>query len=231
MTADHDEIQQLLGAYVLGTLDPQERSALEDHLSECPACRDEQQKLSGLPALLNTLTPAEADATLNQAGTKPSDEHGMRSVVGLMEKIARRRRQERRRAGILVAAAAAAFLAVGIMLGPVINAPEQTVDQFTMSGNSGAVVEVDLVHKTWGTEISLDGEQLPTSGELTLWITSRSGADEQVATWNATEAGVVRLTGATATKPEQIAGVRVQRAGEEEVAAVSVDVDAAGAGS
>ncbi|WP_051442113.1 anti-sigma factor family protein [Arthrobacter sp. H14] len=227
MKPDHDEIQHSIGAYVLGGLEPSDRAVLEDHLRKCTDCRVEYENLNRLPALLDTLDSAEADSTGNSGGTQARGEHEMRAVVGLMDKIARRRRQERRRAGVLVAAAAAAFFAMGIMLGPVINTPEQTVDQFTMSGESGAVVEVDLVHKQWGTEIVLDGEDLPTSGELTLWITSSNGTVEEVATWSATDGGVVRLTGATATKPEQIAGVSVGGSGQGEVASVTVDIDAA----
>lgn len=227
MKPDHDDIQHSIGAYVLGGLEPTERELLEDHLRKCTDCRVEYENLNRLPALLDTLDSAEVDPTLNSSDGQMRGEHEMRAVVGLMDKIARRRRQERRRAGVLVAAAAAAFFAVGIMLGPVINTPEQTVDQFTMSGESGAVVEVNLVHKQWGTEIVLDGEDLPTSGELTLWITNSNGTVEEVATWSATDGGVVRLTGATSTKPAQIAGVSVGGAGQGQVASVTVDIDAA----
>jgi hypothetical protein len=228
MRPDHDELQQLLGAYVLGGLEPAERELLENHLSQCAECRAEHESLNRLPILLDTLDSAEAESTGDFRGQHARGEHEMQAVVGLMDKIARRRRQERRRAGILVAAAAAACFVVGILLGPVINTPEQTVDQFTMSGASGAVVEVDLVHKQWGTEIVLDGENLPTSGELTLWVTSSDGAAAEVATWSATDAGAVRLTGATATKPAQIAGMSIGGAGQGEIASVTVDIDAAG---
>lgn len=228
MKPDHDEIQQLLGAYVLGGLEPSEREVVEDHLRECADCRTEHESMNRLPALLDTLDSDEAESTMASHGQQARGEHEMQAVVGLMDKITRRRRQERRRAGILVAAAAAACFALGILLGPVVNTPEQTVDQFTMSGTSGAVVEVDLVHKQWGTEIVLDGENLPTSGELTLWITSSNGTVTEVATWTATDGGAVRLTGATATKPAQIAGVSIGGAGQGEVASVTVDIDAAG---
>lgn len=221
-------MQQLLGTYVLGGLEPAERELLENHLGQCPECRAEYESLNRLPALLDTLDSSEAESTGASRGQHARGEQEMQAVVGLMDKIARRRRQEQRRAGILVVAAAAACFVVGVLLGPVINTPEQTVDQVTMSGASGAVVEVDLVHKQWGTEIVLDGENLPTSGELTLWITSSNGAVTEVATWSATDAGAVRLTGATATKPAQIAGVSIGGAGQGEVASVTVDIDAAG---
>lgn len=231
MKPDHDEIQQLLGAYVLGGLEPSEREVLENHLAECADCRSEHADLNQLPAVLDTLNSDEAESTRASHGQQARGEHEMQAVVSLMDKMTQRRRKERRRAGILVAAVAAACFALGILLGPVVNTPEQTVDQFTMSGTSGAVVEVDLVHKQWGTEIVLDGENLPTSGELTLWITSSNGTVKEVATWTATDGGAVRLTGATATKPAQISGVSIGGAGQGEVASVNVDIDAAGQAS
>lgn len=227
MKPDHDEIQKLLGAYVLGGLESAERELLENHLSQCPDCRTEHESLSRLPGLLDALDVSEADPPAAGPGHHDGAVPEIPAAVGLMNKIARRRRQERRRAAILVAAAAAVFFAAGILLGPIFNTPEQTADQFTMSSTSGAVVEVELVHKQWGTEIVLEGEDLPTSGELTLRITNRSGDVEEVATWSATDSGGVRLTGATATQAVQIAGVSIGGAGQGEVATVTVDVDAA----
>ncbi|MEA3055576.1 MAG: hypothetical protein QOD30_1008, partial [Actinomycetota bacterium] len=37
----HDEIQELLGAYALDAVDPDERSDVEDHLRDCARCRAE----------------------------------------------------------------------------------------------------------------------------------------------------------------------------------------------
>jgi anti-sigma factor RsiW len=38
---DHDAIEELLGAFALDAVDEDERLAVEDHLRECPRCRDE----------------------------------------------------------------------------------------------------------------------------------------------------------------------------------------------
>jgi anti-sigma-K factor RskA len=37
----HEEIQELLGAYALDAVDPDEAAAVEDHLRDCPRCRAE----------------------------------------------------------------------------------------------------------------------------------------------------------------------------------------------
>jgi hypothetical protein len=44
-----------LGAYVLGALDPADRSALETHLAGCATCQAELASLAGLPGLLGRL--------------------------------------------------------------------------------------------------------------------------------------------------------------------------------
>ena len=48
----HTRLRELLGPYVLGGLDADDRARLEAHLPTCAACRDELATYAGLPALL-----------------------------------------------------------------------------------------------------------------------------------------------------------------------------------
>ncbi|MFF4314854.1 zf-HC2 domain-containing protein [Streptomyces sp. 900105755] len=63
MGAEHDALRLALGGYVLGTLPPAETERMRVHLAECDECRAEHARLAGLPALLATVTAAEAEAT------------------------------------------------------------------------------------------------------------------------------------------------------------------------
>ena len=60
----HDAIRELLGAYALGAVDPDERRRVEAHLAECPACRAELAELraaaSALPLLVAERVPSPA---------------------------------------------------------------------------------------------------------------------------------------------------------------------------
>ena len=56
MTA-HPQFEEDLALYALGTLDPESRLALEEHLEECASCRRELEQLRGDMALL-ALSPA-----------------------------------------------------------------------------------------------------------------------------------------------------------------------------
>lgn len=64
-----DEIRHALGVYVLGAIDPAERTAVDRHLAACSACRDELAALAGLPALLGRLTLSEVES-LERGGTR-----------------------------------------------------------------------------------------------------------------------------------------------------------------
>jgi len=48
----HDEIEELLGAYCLDAVEPDEREAIEAHLPDCPRCRAEVAELREVSALL-----------------------------------------------------------------------------------------------------------------------------------------------------------------------------------
>ena len=65
-----DEIRHALGVYVLGAIDPAERTVVDRHLATCPDCRDELAGLAGLPALLGRVTLAEVSSLGPDEGTR-----------------------------------------------------------------------------------------------------------------------------------------------------------------
>jgi anti-sigma factor RsiW len=56
------DLHQLLGAYLLGGLQPDEAAAFERHLAECRDCRAELDQLASLPALLDAVPVPDAIA-------------------------------------------------------------------------------------------------------------------------------------------------------------------------
>ena len=50
---------ELIGGYVLGSLDSSEEAAMRRHLEECEDCRREYEALAGIPALLDRIVPAD----------------------------------------------------------------------------------------------------------------------------------------------------------------------------
>ena len=51
-SATHDEIEELLGAYALDAVDPDERELVETHLATCPRCCAEVEDHVEVAALL-----------------------------------------------------------------------------------------------------------------------------------------------------------------------------------
>ncbi|MEU7422964.1 zf-HC2 domain-containing protein [Streptomyces sp. NPDC040750] len=64
MSAEHDALRMALGGYVLSALPPAEMEQVRVHLTECAECRAEHTQLAGLPALLATVTEAEASGRM-----------------------------------------------------------------------------------------------------------------------------------------------------------------------
>lgn len=126
-----------LGVYVLGSIDPAERSLVDGHLATCRDCRDELAGLAGIPALLARVStpeaialaddvPAEGEPKLEgvpglgddlEAVAPPLDPRPPKELLGTVLDLtaARRRRRRWRVAGL--SAAAAVILAAGAFAG------------------------------------------------------------------------------------------------------------------
>lgn len=136
MNGGHDAVRFLLGGYVLGTLSPAETEQVRTHLAECDECRAEHAELAGLPALLATVSVAEAEAAAAPAASEeladrlvqraaasaqpqpvpaavpgPSRGAGRGRVDRLLQQAASRRRTAWRRQLVGVAAATALIAA------------------------------------------------------------------------------------------------------------------------
>jgi hypothetical protein len=117
-------IRQSLGVYVVGAIDPAERTTVDRHLAGCQDCREELAGLAGLPALLGRVPFDEAA----QIAGFPAERTGPGAlpVAGppdgeiltpLLARVAQRRRVSRWRN--LAAAAAVVLIAAGSAVGAV----------------------------------------------------------------------------------------------------------------
>lgn len=217
---------QLLGAYLLGGLEPAEVRAFEDHLAGCADCRQELESLESLPALLDAVPAADAVALL--AGRPAVDvspllaEPSETLQHGVLDELAARRRTSRRRRAALIAAVAAACLALGFLAGPLLNQTPKPDASYSVQAESGLQLSVGLVKKTWGTELQVDGRSMPLEGTLYLWVKGRDGAEEMACGWTATPSGRIKVTGASPVQLAGIAGVELRDESQRTVAAISV---------
>ena len=103
-----EEVRLALGVYVVGAIDPAERSIVDKHLSQCSECQAELAGLAGLPALLGRV-PASDVERLAESGTGPA-EPPPELLESLLRQVNARRRVRKWRT--ITAAAAAAVVAV-----------------------------------------------------------------------------------------------------------------------
>lgn len=229
------ELHHLLGAYLLGGLEPDEVSRFEQHLAGCADCRRELDELATLPALLDAVPGADAVALTGPpyaAGrTVPSEATSLGAVASagepaaLLDELAVRRRKSRRRWAAFVGAVAAACLALGVLAAPLFNPPPRPDASYSVEAPGGLQVQLALVKKAWGTEVSFAGTSLPTQGTLSLWVKGRDGTEDRACSWSATPGGRSRITGATPTQISRISSVELRDEGQQTVAVISmVDV-------
>ncbi len=196
-TSGCGEVRQLLGVYVVGAIDPAERSVVDKHLASCSACRDELAGLAGLPALLGRVSLEEAERPGGQAAaTKPPD----RLLDSMLDEMAKRRKARHRRSVLMgvVAVAASAVVAVGAFAGVdalvtgsgaggqhhVAAAPNWD----TGSGHDVATSVRAIVRyrpQSWGTEISVWLAGVPAGTRCQLVVTDGSGRHTMAGSWEA----------------------------------------------
>ena len=98
--SEHPGTRDLLGPYVMGTLEPYEEREVEDHLQRCTSCRQEAQELRLVHERL---------ADLAYSTEAPPKDLRARVVAGIP------RREAGRRVPIWVAAVAAAFCVLAVL--------------------------------------------------------------------------------------------------------------------
>jgi hypothetical protein len=211
-TMDCGEARISLGVYVLGAIDPAERSLVDAHLSTCRDCRDELAGLAGLPALLARVDAAEAIALAAADGPPGSDEAGQAAEAGrgsqqppgellatVLDLTAARRRRRRWRDGSLAAAAAliiAAGVFGGIRLGggqgpaggaladPHNNVGPASGPWQSIAGSlHGMTATVAYRPTGWGTQLAVEVNGIPMATACQLWIIGKDGSRTLAGSW------------------------------------------------
>ncbi len=178
----------MLGAYLLGGLDEEERVGLEAHLDGCAECRAELAELRPVAAAL-----ADADPELFEIDEPrpPADlQERTLSLIGHARdsELARRRQRRRRQRSALAAVAAVLLVAVGLLVvWPQLNAPPQEPLAFSEVAG-GVEAEGSLISHTWGTEANLLVEGLDDGQNYRATFTKSDGTEVPAGTFIGTEA-------------------------------------------
>ncbi len=172
--------RELLGAYLLGQLEPEEKAELGSHLEGCPECRAEEAELRSVVELLG------------EQGSHPGFEESLDPSPELKEKVVERTLGRPRSVPPAVASAAAALLVVvigaaALFVGlPNSDGPPGLGDEEPISFGSpplGMTIEASVVAHTWGTELLMEAEGLEAGEVYTVSIEQEDGASVPTGTF------------------------------------------------
>lgn len=211
----------LLGVYVLGAIEPAERSEVEQHLSVCRRCRDELASLAALPAMLGRVTEEQ----IEQLGPPPAE-----LLDAILAKAAGESRGRRRKDRVLLAAAAAALIVVGgvglrSLMGdgggtaakpPVsstaspgpIGKPITTVN--ASDPGSGVRAEIAMQPKQWGTAFSVSLTGAPSGAHCQLIAIDKKGRKDIAGGWQVQYLGSATFAGSSMFQKNDLAAVEVR---------------------
>ena len=173
------DIRHLLGVYVVGAIDPAERSKVDEHLASCQSCRDELAGLAGLPAMLSRVPAADVEHLSPSATELPdSIEPSAELLNSLLTRVSVRRRN-RLWKGAVGLAAAAAVAAAGATAAVQLANPAQVQHAAVASATStttGVHAVVDYTTTPWGStamRVHVSGISPGTTCEF--WVVGKDG--------------------------------------------------------
>ena len=182
--------RELLGVYVVGAIEPQERAAVDEHLAQCYECREELAGLAPLPALLRRVPPAEAErmAGAGQGPAGPDAAPSPEILDSLLARTAARRRSRRVRA--MFAAAAAVLIAAGgaAVAGESLashQAPHKVGSPEISKASAGRVTATVRYDKSaWGTAMSVRVTGLRQWTNCTFYVLTKNGGRVLAGAWS-----------------------------------------------
>ena len=180
--------RELLGVYVVGAIEPNERSLVDAHLNQCYGCREELAGLAVLPAMLHRIPVAEAEQ-ITQAGLSGADHDDPAPQVlsGLLTEVRARRRTKRLRTVLAAAAAVIVAVSGSVAVTTALNQHQHHVASFfevVTAHHDGMSGEVKYGRSAeWGTKIWTHVRGIREGTLCELWITTANGQREWVGGW------------------------------------------------
>ncbi|GAB3907123.1 zf-HC2 domain-containing protein [Kibdelosporangium lantanae] len=222
-----------LGAYLLGALDPAERSEFEDHIATCPTCKAELVRLAPLPGLLQRLSPEDYAAIENDDEFEVPDwppDFPAEIELADIDLVADPPPEDpgparpgwlRRQRVALAAAAAVVLLAMGgfVFLQEDESGPTtiqaSPVAWTAVDPATGVHGRVELTKRGWGTELKLSMEDVPAGKKICHMIVyGRDGSQEIAGQWAAGAYSALRSApGSTSIQLADIERIEVTAGG------------------
>lgn len=220
------------GSYVLGALSAAERSEYRRHLSGCAECTAAVQGLVGLPGLLARVSPEVLESTHVEEPVPDA----------LLPALVRQAREaQRRRWWVVAGAAAAAAVVVAVSSlaitastddeaptvlppSPGVSSNDQASQPMVPVGYEPVSADLALTPVAWGTRLevtctyeSAGAQESSAAWDYAMFVRTRDGRLEQVASWRGLPGKTMQLAAATASSRDDISSVEIRTAGGKPV--------------
>jgi hypothetical protein len=186
------EIRHALGVYLLGAIDPADRSAVDSHLARCADCREELAGLAALPGRLASVPAGDVTGmTLDEADPAGGGEPEV-ALDSLLGRMARLRRQLMWRrvtaAAAVVVIAGGGAVAVSRALDPPAPRPAASALPWTTmvrssSPRTGAAATVSYLTQPWGLELHVQVSGIPAGTSCVLQVLGPDGRAVAAGGW------------------------------------------------
>jgi anti-sigma factor RsiW len=220
-TAPHDT--QLIGAYVLGTLDPDERRDIETHIASCAACRAELIELEAVKDVLDELPP---EALLH--GPPDADLVLQRTLRQMRSETTKTHRRGWTAVGAAAAIVLAGALAGGVAIGrgttpsgapvaqPSVSAPAAvpgTRVGTTLDARTNTRITASVVPAAGWVRVNASVSGIPRGQNCRLIVVGRNNPQGEIAGgWIVSAAGEqngTNLDGTAAIPPDEVVAIKV----------------------
>jgi anti-sigma factor RsiW len=210
------DCRELLGAYVLGGLGPDEAAVLEQHLESCPRCGREYAELASLPELLDLAGSAESEPEAPPAALEEA----------VLDRFARERRRPASRSwrpsralrvGAALAAAAAVSIGALAVAGVFSSSSAEAFGHVDMRGRAGGA-NAELRSVRAGTEMRLKvwGLGRARPGMYEVWCISEKGRWVSGGTFDVDRDGRAQVELTSAARPGHYERMLVTRGPRDE---------------
>lgn len=191
-----------LGAYLLGALDPAERSSFERHAQGCDTCRREMVRLAPLPGLLGQVRLSDLELPFEDPAPDP-DLWPLPPEPEPEPPAAHGSARQRRWPVLVGAGVLVVLVALGVAVVPRL-VGDDAVTWHAADAASGVVASADLVRRSWGTELWVSTENMPKGARCKLIVHDRDGRTEIGGWWGTDHPDDERVPGSTSFPVDRI---------------------------
>jgi anti-sigma factor RsiW len=189
---DCTDARPSLGVYVLGAIDPAERTLVDAHLTTCQECRDELAGLAGIPALLSRVSADEVGRISVEDAERAIPEENSQELLGSVISLTAARRRRNRWRNLALTAAAAVVIAAGTVVGLHVSShggaasPSQAgvfQSESGVNNTTGVTATFKYAAEPWGTSIQTEVNKIPIGTRCVLWVTNAQGQHVWAGSW------------------------------------------------